>query len=55
MAVEARTIGETLASQAGDPRAARGNCFIFQGMEGLHVWCRLLPGSESSYECTGMV
>ena len=59
MAAEARSIGESLASQAGASQAgpsstARGRCIIFQGMEGLYVCCPP-PSGSGPYECTGMV
>lgn len=59
MAAEARSIGESLASQAQASQAeplgtARGRCIIFHGMEGLYVCCPPASGS-GGYECTGMV
>lgn len=59
MAVEARSVGESLGSQAGASQAgrsgvARGRCIIFQGMEGLYVCCPP-PSGSGPYECTGMV
>lgn len=58
-AAEARSIGEYLASQArasqaGPSSAARGRCFIFDGMAGLYVCCPP-PSGSGPYECTGMV